>query len=58
MIRVCFSTYHIGNRIFGEKKPLKDKSETHGLCEDCFKIEMAELEQRNQIREHKDNELY
>ncbi len=25
----------------GEKEPLEDKSETHGLCDECFLEEMA-----------------
>jgi len=30
--------------VFGEKEPLEDKSVTHGLCGDCFKVEMEKLD--------------
>jgi len=40
MIRVCC----ICNKIFGEKPPLENKSETHGFCEKCFPLEMKKLE--------------
>ncbi len=46
MIRMCYSEFHIGERKFGEKKPLKDKSETHGLCDRCFELEMKRLGKR------------
>ena len=31
--------------MFGLKPPLDDDSETHRLCPECFKIEMAKLDQ-------------
>ncbi len=44
MIRICYSKHHIGDRKFGEKEPLEDKRETHGICEPCLvkEIEMIE----------------
>ena len=41
MIRVCMTC----DQIFGEKEPLEDKSETHGLCPVCYPIEMARLKE-------------
>ena len=32
MIRVCMFC----NKVFGEKKPLYDKTLTHGICDPCF----------------------
>jgi hypothetical protein len=28
----------------GEKEPLDDKSETHGLCDPCFEFETVEIQ--------------
>jgi hypothetical protein len=28
----------------GEKEPLEDKRETHGLCDPCFEIEKIEIQ--------------
>ncbi len=44
MIRICSSDHHVGIRIFGEKEPLEDKSETHGYCDECFKLEKIEIQ--------------
>ena len=41
MRRVCC----VCNIMFGLKEPLEDDSETHGFCPECFKIEMAKLDQ-------------
>jgi len=30
--------------LYGIKEPLNDNRETHGLCPECFKLEMAKLE--------------
>lgn len=27
-----------------EKEPMADSSVSHGLCDDCFKVQMAEIE--------------
>ena len=40
MRRICCAC----NIMFGLKEPLDDDSETHGLCPECFKIEMAKLD--------------
>lgn len=39
MIRVCYSRFHIGNRVFGEKEPFDNKNETGGLCSICRILE-------------------
>jgi hypothetical protein len=44
MIRSCCSDHHIGDRIFGEKEPFEDKSETHGYCDPCFELEKIEIQ--------------
>ena len=31
--------------MFGLKEPLGDDQETHGVCPECFKVEMMKLEQ-------------
>jgi hypothetical protein len=43
MIRVCYGKNHKGDRKMGEKEPLDDKSETHGLCDQCFEEEKIEI---------------
>ena len=48
MIRICYSNFHIGDRKFGEKEPLEDKRETHGVCEPCLKKEIEGIEGRRQ----------
>lgn len=35
--------------LFGQKEPLHDNSETHGLCPECFNLRMK------QIQEYKEN---
>ncbi len=44
MKRICYSVYHSGPRQFGEKEPILDQTETHGLCDSCFLREMEEVE--------------
>ena len=44
MIRVCCSSYHAGDRVFGEKEPIEDRSETHGYCPACCEKELAAYE--------------
>jgi len=41
MIRVCY--YKGCGVVFGEKKPLSDKSVTHGLCPKHRKISLKEI---------------
>ena len=50
MIRVCFSIHHVGNRVFGEKEPLDDRSETHGLCPDCLPKDLADFNRIDDIK--------
>ena len=40
MRRVCMDC----NILFGIKEPLDDDSETHGLCPECFQVEMKKIE--------------
>ena len=40
MIRFCM----ICKKVFGEKKPFEDKSETTGICDLCWPVEMARIE--------------
>jgi CheY-like chemotaxis protein len=42
MIRVCY--YKGCGAIYGEKEPLSDKRETHGLCPKHFKISLGEIQ--------------
>ena len=30
--------------LYGIKEPLEDDGETHGLCEECFPLEMMKIE--------------
>jgi hypothetical protein len=39
MIRVCYRC----KKVMGEKEPLDDKSETHGLCDPCLEKELADI---------------
>lgn len=45
MIRIC--SYCA--RILGEKEPLEDKSETHGICEECEEKENKKLDDTSPI---------
>jgi len=45
MKRVCCCTYHQGERVFGEKEPYEDQSESHGICPTCVPLEMARIEE-------------
>ena len=44
MKRICYSVHHAGPRQFGEKEPILDQNETHGLCDPCFLKEIEEVE--------------
>lgn len=44
MIRICCSKHHQGNKVFGEKEPFENKDETHGYCDECFKLETVEIQ--------------
>lgn len=39
MLRICSYC----NDVFGEKEPLDDKRESHGICPKCYQIEMNKL---------------
>jgi len=41
MIQVCY--YKDCGVVYGEKKPLSDKSRTHGLCPNHLKISIEEI---------------
>ena len=47
MIRQCCICWIV----FGEKEPLEDKSITHGLYGDCFKVEMGKLDKLQKRKE-------
>lgn len=51
MIRVCYSEFHSGDRVLGEKEPFEDRSETHGLCDGCLKLELENIDKRKKKRE-------
>lgn len=43
MIQICYSKFHQGNRKYGEKEPLHEKSETHGVCDRCWPLELEHI---------------
>ncbi len=44
MIQVCY--YNGCGVIYGEKEPLSDKRETHGLCPKHFEVSLKEIKAR------------
>lgn len=42
MIRICSYC----GKYLGKKPPLKDKSETHGICDSCLEIQLQKIEAR------------
>lgn len=42
MIRRCCAC----KKVFGEKEPFEDKSETHGYCDPCFEAWRTEIDER------------
>ena len=44
MIQVCY--YNGCGVIYGEKEPLSDKRETHGLCPKHFRVSLKEIKDR------------
>lgn len=53
MRRICM----ICGILYGIKEPYEDDSETHGLCDECFPIEMARIEKEvEELRDAKDND--
>jgi hypothetical protein len=55
MRQVCYNC----KILYGIKEPLDDDSETHGLCPECFELEMAKLdtEQKTDVDPSKDRTL-
>lgn len=55
MRQVCYNC----KILYGVKEPLDDDSETHGLCPECFELEMAKLskDQENSLDPWKKKEL-
>ncbi len=45
MIRVCYRC----KIVFGEKEPLEDKRETHGICKGCFPKEIEDIERFKKV---------
>jgi len=54
MKRVCY----ICRSHFGDKEPMDDDSETHGLCPECFRVEIDKIKshQKKEIT-HQEREL-
>lgn len=50
MIRVCVYC----KRVFGEKEPFEDRSETHGICDECFPKVMKSI--KKEMRQLKKDE--
>lgn len=42
-MKICYSKFHRGDRKYGEKEPLEDKSETHGVCSLCWPLELKHI---------------
>jgi len=53
MIQICYSKFHQGDRKYGEKEPLSDKSETHGVCSECWPMELKYI--REEYKKYKEN---
>jgi len=45
--------YKIGDIVFAEKEPLDKPFISHGICKDCFKISMADID-RDELKEIQD----
>jgi hypothetical protein len=52
MIQICCSRHHVGDRRYGEKEPLKDRTETHGICDACFPKDMEDI--RTAMKKHRE----
>lgn len=58
MLRICCSSFHKGEKLFGEKAPFEDRDETHGFCTACFALELQKIGQEiigEEEREDKDD---
>jgi len=53
MIQVCYVCW----KKYGEKEPLKDRSETHGICNDCFPGELKKIAEIKRKRAGKVGDL-
>jgi len=49
MRQVCY----ICGILYGIKDPIEDDRETHGLCPDCFEIEMRKLQELDLEDKHR-----
>ena len=54
MIRICCSEFHEGDRVFGEKEPMENKSETHGFCFSCLEKELEKIKKLKKEMEVKE----
>ena len=46
MIRICM----VCKDFIGTKEPLTDKSETHGICQKCFDLQVSEIKKAKLIK--------
>ena len=51
MIKICY--YKGCKAVYGEKRPLSDKSPTHGLCPKHLKISLKEIKAEMGKRERR-----
>jgi len=51
MIRVCMFC----DRVLGEKKPLYDKTPTHGICDLCFEEFRVKYENQETVKQEAQN---
>ncbi len=52
MIRKCC----ICGKVYGRKKPFRDKSVTHGYCEECCVVELEKVNEIIKRREEMEGE--
>jgi hypothetical protein len=38
------SHYKLGEIVYAEKEPRTDQSRSHGICKECYKLEMSWIE--------------
>jgi hypothetical protein len=43
------------DRVFGEKEPLYDKRQTHGICDPCFKEFRVKYENQETVKQEAQN---
>jgi hypothetical protein len=56
MIQICYSKHHVGDRKYGEKEPLEDKSITSGICSSCYPEELKDI--REQYKKYKEKQIH